>query len=601
MVDTTANEICESFVMAGFLNQESLQKVQGECERTAKDVPQVLLDLKLVPKEEILQVLSQKLELPTIDLAVTEIDPEIGKMLPKEFAKEKLVVPFGKEEEKVLLAMKDPQDTFTLEEIEMRFGFHVTPYFALGSDIKEAIAKVHGETSEKEGVEEEEGEKPSEISQEQLSEDAQEMTKELIAGLESSATDGLEVGASTEVEDIMQVDTSAPVVEKLTNAIIMEAIRLKASDIHIEPFEKKLLVRYRVDGALRKSTFKVPFTFRNALIAKIKIMGGMNITERRIPQDGRISLKMRGKPYEFRVNVVPTVMGESAVMRILDRSGGTKKLEELGFLPDTMEKFLECLSKPYGLILVCGPTGSGKSFTLMGALAAVRDPEEKVLTAENPVEYNLDGVIQVQVNPDLSLGEGKKFDFTAALRAFLRQDPDTIMVGEIRDEETGHIACEAAMTGHLVLSTIHTNDATSVIARLAEMGVAPYLIASTLECVLAQRLIRTLCKDCKVPDPNPSPELLQALQENNIDYTGATFMKQKGCPKCGNRGLKGRTAIHELMVTNEAVRGICKPGVKNDDVRAVAVKSGMRTLMQDGFIKITKGITTYDEILAAAK
>ena len=376
---------------------------------------------------------------------------------------------------------------------------------------------------------------------------------------------------------------------------------MKASDIHIEPFEKKLLIRYRVDGALRKSTFKVPFTYRNALMAKIKIMGGMNITERRIPQDGRIAIKVKGKPYEFRVNIVPTVMGESACMRILDRSGANLTLDQLGFLPDTQQKFLDSLAKPYGLILVCGPTGSGKSFTLMAALAAVRDPEEKILTAENPVEYNLEGVIQVQVNPDLSLGEGKKFDFATALRSFLRQDPDTIMVGEIRDEETGHIACEAAMTGHLVLSTIHTNDATSVIARLAEMGVAPYLIGSTLESVLAQRLIRTLCKSCKEPDPNPSQETLQILEEAKIDIKQTNLMKTKGCTKCGNKGMKGRTAIHELMIMNEELRAICKPGIKNDDVRKVATKNGMRTLVEDGLLKVAQGVTSIEEVMSSAK
>ena len=310
---------------------------------------------------------------------------------------------------------------------------------------------------------------------------------------------------------------------------------------------------------------------------------------------------MKAKPYEFRVNIVPSVLGESCCMRILDRSGANLTLDQLGFLPDTQQRFLESLAKPNGLILVCGPTGSGKSFTLMAALAAVRDPEEKILTAENPVEYNLEGVVQVQVNPDLSLGDGKKFDFGAALRAFLRQDPDTIMIGEIRDEETGHIACEAAMTGHLVLSTIHTNDATSVIARLAEMGVAPYLIGSTLECVLAQRLLRTLCKACKEPDPAPTPELISTLEQYKIDYKDATFMKPKGCPKCGNKGIKGRTAIHELMVMNDKLRAICKPGVKNNEVREVAKSVGMRTLLEDGLVKVCKGLTILDEVMSQAK
>ena len=596
----------EIFLQSGLLTPETLKKAEEETKKSGEVLQQGILDAGLATKAEILRVLSREWKVRAVDLSEMDIDPDVGKILPKQLSKQKMVIPFAKEEGMLLLAMRDPRDVFAVEDIQLRFGIQVIPYLAMSSDIRAAISKVHGgEEAAPEPMEEEEQQQDvqqSQSTQAELAEEAQELTKELLEGLNaSSQAGGLEVEKGTEMEDIMQVDTSAPEVEKLVNAIILEALRLKASDIHIEPFEKKLVIRYRVDGALRKSTFKVPFTFRNALMAKIKIMGGMNITERRIPQDGRIAIKAQGKPYEFRVNIVPTVMGESAVLRILDRSGANLTLDQLGFLPDTQQRFLESLDKPYGLILVCGPTGSGKSFTLMAALAAVRDPEEKILTAENPVEYNLEGVVQVQVNPDLSLGEGKKFDFGAALRAFLRQDPDTIMVGEIRDQETGHIACEAAMTGHLVLSTIHTNDATSVLGRLSEMGVPAYLIGSTLECVLAQRLIRTLCKACKVPDPSPPPDLLKTLEEAKIDYSKATFMKVKGCPKCGNKGMKGRTAIHELMVMNDELRMMCRPGVKSEEIRIVAQKSGMRTLMEDGLIKITRGLTSYEEILAAAK
>ena len=596
----------EIFLQSGLLTPETLKKAEEETKKSGEVLQQGILDAGLATKAEILRVLSREWKVRAVDLSEMDIDPDVGKILPKQLSKQKMVIPFAKEEGMLLLAMRDPRDVFAVEDIQLRFGIQVIPYLAMSSDIRAAISKVHGgEEAAPEPMEEEEQQQDvqqSQSTQAELAEEAQELTKELLEGLNaSSQAGGLEVEKGTEMEDIMQVDTSAPEVEKLVNAIILEALRLKASDIHIEPFEKKLVIRYRVDGALRKSTFKVPFTFRNALMAKIKIMGGMNITERRIPQDGRIAIKAQGKPYEFRVNIVPTVMGESAVLRILDRSGANLTVDQLGFLPDTQQRFLESLDKPYGLILVCGPTGSGKSFTLMAALAAVRDPEEKILTAENPVEYNLEGVVQVQVNPDLSLGEGKKFDFGAALRAFLRQDPDTIMVGEIRDQETGHIACEAAMTGHLVLSTIHTNDATSVLGRLSEMGVPAYLIGSTLECVLAQRLIRTLCKACKVPDPSPPPDLLKTLEEAKIDYSKATFMKVKGCPKCGNKGMKGRTAIHELMVMNDELRMMCRPGVKSEEIRIVAQKSGMRTLMEDGLIKITRGLTSYEEILAAAK
>ena len=406
MADTTVSEICELFTARGLLTSATIEKVMEECDKSGKDAPQAMLDLNLVPKEDILQTISGKLDMPFIDLAEVEIDPEVGKIIPKELAKDKLMIAFNKEDEYIFLAMKNPQDSFAIEDISLRLGIQVKPHFALGSDILQAIAKIHNEKSVEEGEESQE----TQISQEELAEDAQEMTEKLIEGLGKAPGDSqVEVGkALDESEDIMQVNTSAPVVEKLINAIILEAIRLGASDIHIEPFEKKLLVRYRVDGALRKSSFKVPFTFKNALIAKVKIMSGMNITERRIPQDGRIAIKVKGKPFEFRVNIVPTVMGESAVLRILDRSGAKLTLDQLGFLEDTKTKFLESLGKPYGLILVCGPTGSGKSFTLMAALSAVRDPEEKILTAENPVEYNLDGVVQVQVNPDLSLGDGSQ-------------------------------------------------------------------------------------------------------------------------------------------------------------------------------------------------
>ncbi len=597
----------EILLQSGLLNEENLKKADEESKKTGEVLQQTVLDMGLATKAEILRILSREWRVRAVDLSEMDIDPDVGKILPKQLAKQKMVIPFAKEEGMLLLAMRDPRDVFAVEDIQLRFGIQVIPYLAMPTDIRASISKVHGgeeEVAEVLEEEEVEGQTPqqAQVSHEDMAAEAQELTKELLEGLNASATGGgVEVDKGAEVEDIMQVDTSAPEVEKLVNAIILEALRLKASDIHIEPFEKKLLIRYRVDGALRKSTFKVPFTYRNALMAKIKIMGGMNITERRIPQDGRIAIKAQGKPYEFRVNIVPTVLGESAVLRILDRSGANLSLDQLGFLPETQRKFLESLAKPYGLILVCGPTGSGKSFTLMAALAAVRDPEEKILTAENPVEYNLEGVVQVQVNPDLSLGEGRRFDFASALRAFLRQDPDTIMVGEIRDEETGHIACEAAMTGHLVLSTIHTNDATSVLGRLSEMGVPAYLIGSTLECVLAQRLIRTLCKACKVPDDKPNPDLLKALDEAKIDYSKATFMKTKGCAKCGNKGMKGRTAIHELMVMNDEIRMMCKPGVKSEEIRVAARKNGMITLTEDGFTKVTMGLTTYEEILAAAK
>ncbi|HAM39645.1 MAG TPA: type II secretion system protein GspE [Elusimicrobia bacterium] len=585
------------------LTEEQIAKVEEESKKSGSLFQQSVLDLKLVEKGQLLKYLSSEWAVKAIDLSIMDIDSEVAKIIPKQSVKRYNAIPFAKEENILFVAMAEPRDLFAVEDINLRTGFQVQPYLAFPEDIKAVVDKIYG--AEEAASQAEDEEKPeatvTAASAAELADDAKELTAELIAGLDSG--DEIQVDKNIEESsDIMQVDTSAPEVEKLVNAIILEAMRLKASDIHIEPFEKKFAVRYRVDGNLRRATFKIPMSFKQALIAKIKIMSGtMNLTERRVPQDGRIQVKARGKPIEFRVNIVPTIYGESAVMRILDRSGSSAKLEQLGFLPDTIEKFLVSLDKPYGLILVCGPTGSGKSYTLSAALAAVRDPAEKILTAENPVEYNLDGVVQVQVNPDLKMGD-KVFDFGMALRSFLRQDPDIIMVGEIRDKETGQIAMEAAMTGHLVLSTIHTNDAPSAVSRLSEMGIHTFLVANTTECILAQRLIGTLCKNCKEPEPNPPEELFKMLEQHKIDYSNATFMKmhQGGCPKCGGRGMKGRTAIHELLVMNEEMRRFCIKEVSVGPIRDLAVKHGMRLLVEDGLVKVTMGMTTFEEVMAAA-
>lgn len=581
----------------GFPKSE-VERLRQEANARNIRLHQYVVNLKKVDKRQLLKVLSREWNVKVIDLNDIEIDSELSKIISVDTCKRYKLVPFAKEENFLFVAMADPRDLFAVEDIEFRTGLKIITYLALPDDIKDKIEELYqtGESLTEEGSEEAQ---QITISREEITEDAQELTQELLASLEVSDEISIE-GQKEEVTDIMQVSPDAPEIEKLVNAIILEAVRLKASDIHIEPFEKKILVRYRVDGLLRKAAFKIPLSYKNALISKIKIMAGMNIVERRIPQDGRIQVKAKGIPLEFRVNIVPTIYGESAVMRMLDRSGAGLPLEALGFLPDTLEKFIELLNRPYGLILVCGPTGSGKSFTLTAALQKVKDPAEKIITAENPVEYELDGVIQVPINPELKMGD-KKFDFAMALRAFLRQDPDIIMVGEIRDQETAQVAMEAALTGHLVLSTIHTNDAPSAVSRLYEMGIPTYLIANTLEGVLAQRLIRTLCSECKQPDPNPPEELLKALEEYKIDYTNATFMKPAGCRRCGNTGMKGRTAIHELLVMNDEIREICLKDVSVKNIKEAAIRNGMRTLLVDGLIKVTKGITTYFEILAVCQ
>jgi type IV pilus assembly protein PilB len=468
--------------------------------------------------------------------------------------------------------MVDPRDLFAIEDIHLRTGFDILSYLGLPDDINKALDKVYGGSG--------------------INEEAVSKILSSVSSVESEIN--LEK-AEEEKLDIAEIDASAPEVEKIVNAIILGAIQKKASDIHIEPFEKKLLVRYRIDGVLQEAPFIPPFAYRNAVIAKIKIMtNSMNITEHRRPQDGRIQLIASGKPVEFRVNIIPTVYGESCVMRILDRGAIMVDMEKLGFLPDTLEKFKASINKPYGIILVCGPTGSGKSTTLYSALSSINDSSIKILTAENPVEYNLPGIVQVNMHQEIGL------DFAAALRAFLRQDPDVIMIGEIRDKETAITAMEAAMTGHLVFSTIHTNDAPTAVARLYEMGAYPFMISSTVECVLAQRLVRKVCPDCK-ERIQPDSEFLNILRQNKIEVPELTLYKGRGCPTCNNTGYKGRAGIHEYLQMTEEIRALVLKEVAAGPIRELAIKQGMRTLFQDGLLKVANGMTTLEEVLRVSQ
>jgi type IV pilus assembly protein PilB len=505
------------------------------------------------------------------------VDLDVVKVIPEATARRHKAAPFAKEENVLFVAMVDPRDFFAVEDIQLRTGFEVQPYLALPGDIAVLLDKAYGVTT--------------------ASATADVSVEDIIKGVSAGASDSgdeLTVGGIDEISDVADVSADAPEVEKLVNAIILGALQQKASDIHIEPFEKKLVLRYRLDGSLREAPFALPYAYRNALIAKIKIMTNqMDITERRKPQDGRIQVTAKGNPIEFRVNVVPTVFGEACCMRVLDRTSIQVDMGKMGFLPDTLARFKEVLLRPYGLILVCGPTGSGKSTTLYAALNSINTPDTKILTAENPVEYNLPGIVQVNVNQEIG------FDFSTALRAFLRQDPDVVMVGEIRDKETAQIAMEAAMTGHLVFSTIHTNDAPSAVARLHEMGVPNFLVASAIEAVLAQRLVRRVCKDCKEPI-QATPEMLKIFEQNKIDISKATFFKGKGCGTCNLVGYKGRVALHELLVVNGELRAMCLTEVAAGPLREVGVRSGMRPLFLDGLIKVTLGMTTLEEVVSVA-
>ncbi len=578
------------------LDADKLAVIAAEAVKSGKSLQQAAIDSGLIGKSQLLKALSEDWQVKAVDLLQVDVDAEVAKIVPETVARRHVAIPFAKEESVLFVAMADPRDFFASEDIQLRTGLEVQPYLAMPTDILAALDAAYGRG---------EGEALN-----RLMSDVAKNEAELPVAGEGS----LEIQKEEAKTDITDIDASAPEVEKFVNAIILAAMSMKASDIHVEPFEdptgknSKILLRYRVDGLLLPGPFSVPWSYRNAIAAKIKIMtNSMNITERRIPQSGRIQILAQGNPIEFRVEMVPTVYGESCVMRILDRKSVQVDILKMGFLDDTLEKLLGLLKgiggkKNFGLIVVCGPTGSGKSTTLYAALNHINRPDIKILTAENPVEYNLDGIVQVPVNPDVKLGGDKKFDFAAALRSFLRLDPDVIMVGEIRDEETAHIAMEAAMTGHLVFSTIHTNDAASTISRLTDMGLPAFMVATTIKAVLAQRLARRLCA-CKTPH-DPTPEEIKIFKENNVELPkGMKLMgpSKGGCDACKTLGYKGRVGMHEILIMTDTLRTYCLKDVAADPVRKMAMKEGMRLIVQDGLEKVKLGLTSCREVIGGTE
>ncbi len=576
------------------VTEEQYKAAEEIAKAESKFLQQVLVEQKYISEIKLLQVLADEWGFKAVDLSKMELPAEVVQLLPETIARKQFCVPFARQDNILFLAMADPRDFLIIEDIGLRTGFDVKPYLAVSNWILKAIDTVYGRQDSAQVA--------------QLVESVQQSQAAKPAGEEESFS----LASEAEKKDISDIDASAPEVEKLVNAIILGALSMKASDIHIEPFEdpnsknSKVLVRYRVDGMLRNASFSVPWAYRQAISAKIKIMtNSMNITERRIPQSGRIQIIAKGNPIEFRVEIVPTVYGESCVMRILDRASVRVDIKVMGFLPDTEKKLLEQFKgiggkKNFGLMLVCGPTGSGKSTTLYACLNYVNRPDIKIITAENPVEYNIDGIVQVPVNPDVKLGEGKKFDFASALRSFMRLDPDVIMVGEIRDEETAHIALEAAMTGHLVFSTIHTNDSPSALERLTQMGLPRFVVANTMKAVLAQRLARRLCKDCKTED-TLTPEELAVFEANNVKVpAGAKIFRPKGCETCKGTGYKGRVGMHELLVLNDEIRVQILKDPSAIPVKSIAMKNGMRTLAMDGLEKVLLGLTSVKEVLGGS-
>ncbi len=545
------------------ISAEQLQRAQEESRRSGERLGNSLVKTGAIQEEDLTQFLSRQYGVPAINLAEFDIEPEVISLITKDVAFRHKVVPVNRAGNSLIVAMADPSNILAIDDLKFVTGYNIEVVVAAEVGVTQALTKYY--------------EKSSEAQLEQVMNELQEDVA-YEAGEEPEAN----------ANDLERASEDAPVV-KLCNHILLSAINLGASDIHIEPYEKSYRVRVRVDGVLRE-LMQPPLKLKNALSSRLKIMARLDIAERRLPQDGRIKLKIGGgKDMDFRVSVLPTLFGEKIVMRLLDKGNLQLDMTKLGFEVAQLEEFKKALEMPYGMVLVTGPTGSGKTTTLYSGLQELNTISDNISTAEDPVEFNLPGINQVQVSDAIGL------TFAAALRSFLRQDPDTIMIGEIRDFETAEIAVKAALTGHMVLSTLHTNDAPSTITRLLNMGVEPFLVTAAVQLVEAQRLVRKICANCKQPTPTPKDELkLLGAKDEEIDT--ATCFKGAGCERCSGSGYKGRIAVYEVMRFIEPLRELVLQGASSVEIKAEAIRNGMRTLRMSGISKICSGMCTVDEV-----
>ncbi len=556
-------------VAEGLVKQEELQRALAEQKGTTEKLGSVLVRLKLVNEEQLTGFLSRQYGIPSITLSQLDIDPGILRLVPPQIAKKYEVLPVKRAANTLTLAMADPTNVFALDDVSFMTNLQVLPVVASQAAIRRAIERNY----------ENQGAAITDVLTE-LAED-QASNVEVVDDDEDS-------GGKVDVFELKESADEAPVV-KLVNMVLVDAIQKGASDIHWEPYEKAFRVRFRIDGVLHEM-LTPPKRLESAIVSRLKIMSSLDIAERRLPQDGRIKLRYHAREIDFRVSILPTIFGEKAVLRILDKDALQLDLTRLGFDPGALEHFEKVIRQPYGMILITGPTGSGKTTTLYSAIHTINSPEHNIMTAEDPVEYNLKGVNQVQIN------DGIGRTFASALRAFLRQDPDVILVGETRDLETAQISIRAALTGHLVFSTLHTNDSPSTVARLIDMGIPPFLVASSLLLVMAQRLGRKVCKDCKEPYEVDEDTLLP--YGHVLTGVGRTqFYKGRGCATCSFTGMKGRVAIYEVMPVSQEIRDLILKNAPVTDIRAMAQAQGMKTLRQAGLLKVLAGATTVDEVL----
>jgi len=540
-------------VRAGLITEEQLDAALTLGE-DGRSLTTVLADEKITTDVKIAQVVAESMGLAFVDLAGYEVDPNAAMLLANDLSRRHHVLPIKIQDDELIVAMADPANIFAIDDLRIVTGYEIRPVVATESDLSAAIDKFAT---------------------------MNQNVDQMVGDIE-------DVSGGADVEDDGGADDEAPVA-KLMNIIVTEAIRQGAGDIYIEPLENELRVRYRIDGVCQE-VMRSPKKLHRQLLSRLKIASGMDIAEKRVPQDGRFGVVLDGKTVDFRVAVLPAVNGEMSVLRLLRKDSIMLSLEDLGFLDEPIGRLLDALEKPYGCILVTGPTGSGKSTTLYAAINKTTRPTVNLITVEDPVEYRLEGLSQVQVNEKAGL------TFAAALRSILRQDPDVVMIGEIRDKETATIAIEAALTGHLVLSTLHTNDAPSALTRLTEMGVEPFLSASAINCVLAQRLGRRLCPECKEAYV-PTEEALDRIGFPYEPGKLPTLYRAVGCKRCNDIGYKGRMGIHEVMTVTEDIERACVNHASGDEIKRIAIAGGMRTLRDDGFLKALSGVTSIEEIL----
>ncbi|MGB9612909.1 MAG: type II secretion system ATPase GspE [Candidatus Margulisiibacteriota bacterium] len=542
----------DSLVASGLLSEDQVKEAIEESRRSGETLIKSILRKGFVNENTLITFLEKEMDIPRVDLTSYLVDQKVINLVPISIAKKYKLIPLFKVGEVLTVAMVDPFDVIALDEVRAKSKCDVEPMVATSEEIDRAIDQYYG-----------------------VAGTVEDLIKTL-GPAEEMPVAGPAVIAPEE----------APLV-KLVNTVILRAISEKASDVHIEPTEKNIRIRYRVDGVMHDVS-TMPSYLLSSMVTRIKVMGKMDIAESRLPQDGRFELKLEGKTIDVRVSSYPSIYGESLVMRLLDKSSVLLGLAELGISQENLKVYERAIKRPYGIILVTGPTGSGKTTTLYATLNHIVSPEKNIMTIEDPVEYELAGIRQSQINPKAGL------EFANALRSILRQDPDVILVGEIRDLETARIAIQAALTGHLVFSTLHTNDAAGAIARLLDMGIEPFLIASSMAAALAQRLVRTVCPRCKTPY-SPPKELLEKVGfDPRKEYT---FYQGKGCRFCRNTGYKGRTGIFEILVVDDQIRNLILNRASASEIKQMAVEAGMRTLRDDGLLKVVEGKTTIDEVL----